>query len=612
MDHDNAAVEALRKDRNAFDMACYGLGMTAKGKNITCPWHDDQNPSASVLEAANGHWRIWCHVCDKGGDVFDLREKLTGQSVADQFRSLSSKSVDIIKPTKNKSAVFQSLEQLKSCLYNVVATYSYNNQDTNNCDMVVFRLIKDDKKTFRQAHQSADGWHMKAPDKPWPIYNRSRLLGATSVVIVEGEKDVQTLHKFGIVATTSPGGASSANHADWSMLAGKTVTLWPDNDEAGAKYMADVKGTLEKLDPKPVISRISLIGLNMPAKGDVTDLVESMDAQDHDTIKGILQTIIDEAQPSGASSDSMRLLEDKISGKYKAVNWPWDKVSKLSRSLLPGTVTVLCGSPGSNKSFLTLEAAAHWFAEGVPLSLYELEEDRTYHLDRAIAQVAGNAQITDPDWIMAHPSEARLEYERRKEWLDKFGSIISEAPDKLVTLKEISDWIDARAQAGSRLIIIDPISATEATQRQWADDLVFIMRSKMTARKYGCSILLVMHPRKGKISGAPGLDDLAGGAAYQRFSQNVMWLERLEELTQIQVDGRPKVATHLLKILKTRNGPGSGANLGYLFNAQTLRFTEIGLVEKKRKEACEQPKREVTSKYNRMNDEPNSSEDLFA
>ncbi len=609
---ESAEIERLRQDRNALDTALYGLGCVTKGKNVTCPWHDDANPSASIICDESGHWRIWCHVCSKGGDVFDLREKLTGTLVADQFRGLSNKASTVIKQTKTKSAIFQSLEQLKSCMDNVVATYSYINHGNGNCDMVVFRLMKDDKKTFRQAHQSAEGWHLTAPPKPWPIYNRTRALEADTVVVVEGEKDVHTLHRFGIVATTSPGGAKNAANADWSVLAGKSVVLWPDNDEAGAIYMADVKAILLGLSPVPIVSRISLIGLNMPPKGDVTDLVEGMDAQTHDEIGNILRMIIEEAKPQGASVDSMKLLEDKIAGKYKSVPWPWPALSTQGRTLLPGTVTVLCGSPGSNKSFLAIEAAAHWFNAGVKTSLYELEEDRTYHLDRAIAQSAKCAGLTDPDWIMLNASYARMEYQNRLDWLDKFGSIISEAPDKMVTLKELADWADAQAANGCRLIIIDPVSAAEATARPWADDLAFIMRIKIMAKKSGASVLLVMHPKKGNRGQVVGLDDLAGGAAYQRFAQNVLWLERLAEMEQIVIDGRSHNITHMLKILKTRNGPGSGVNLGYLFNAQTLCFSEAGIAQKKNKDTCQQDIPSVPNKQRRMDTRPDKSEDLFA
>ncbi len=608
---ESAEIERLRQDRNALDMALYGLGCVAKGKNITCPWHDDTNPSASIICDESGHWRIWCHVCDKGGDVFDLRQKLFGITIADQMRELSNKRQVIIKQPAKKHATFQTLEQLKSCVSGLVASYLYTSNVTGSVDMAVLRCIRDGKKSFIQCHEANGKWTMTAPEGPLPIYNRSRIVNCEQVVVVEGEKDVHTLHGFGIVATTSVGGAGKAKYADWTPLAGKQIILWPDNDTKGAEHMADVKAILEKLTPAPTISRISLIGLNMPPKGDVTDLVEGMDAQTHDEIGDILRMIIEEAKPQGASVDSMKLLEDKIAGKYKSVPWPWPQLSKQGRTLLPGTVTVLCGSPGSNKSFMAIEAAAHWFGEGIKTSIYELEEDRTYHLDRAIAQATKCAGLTDPDWIMANAEYARLEYNNRLDWLDKFGSIISEAPDKMVTLKELADWADAQAANGCRLIIIDPVSAAEASARPWADDLAFIMRIKIMAKKSGASVILVMHPKKGNRGTAIGLDDLAGGAAYQRFAQNVLWLERLPEMAQIICNGQMKNITHMLKILKTRNGPGSGVNLGYLFNVATLCFTEAGIAHKKQKDACEQPKRDVTSKYNRMDSEPNGSEDLF-
>ena len=37
------------------------------------------------------------------------------------------------------------------------------------------------------------------------------------------------------LATTS-GAADSAPKADWRPLAGRDVTIWPDNDEAGQRY----------------------------------------------------------------------------------------------------------------------------------------------------------------------------------------------------------------------------------------------------------------------------------------------------------------------------------------------------------------------------------------
>ncbi|TAM54171.1 MAG: DUF3987 domain-containing protein, partial [Burkholderiaceae bacterium] len=50
----------------------------------------------------------------------------------------------------------------------------------------------------------------------------------------------------GILATTS-GGSSSADSADWAPLQGRSVVLWPDNDEAGRKYAEAVTAKLQAL-----------------------------------------------------------------------------------------------------------------------------------------------------------------------------------------------------------------------------------------------------------------------------------------------------------------------------------------------------------------------------
>ena len=61
-------------------------------------------------------------------------------------------------------------------------------------------------------------------------------------MIVEGEKAADAAAELlpDFVVTTSPFGAKSAGKADWSPVEGRDVTIWPDNDEAGAGYARDV------------------------------------------------------------------------------------------------------------------------------------------------------------------------------------------------------------------------------------------------------------------------------------------------------------------------------------------------------------------------------------
>ncbi len=607
-------IAELRSSRDAIYSAIEGLSLITKGKAVQCPWHDDQNPSASIIEK-DGVWRLWCHACNRGGDVFDLREKATGKTVADQFRELKQ-SQDKSPRVDKKLQYFKTFAEMESSLTGLTKSYLYWNADRTKIDMAVFRLMRDGKKTFRQAHESADGWTLTAPPKPWPIYNLDRVKGADHVVIVEGEKDVQTLHAYGIVATTSPGGASNPANAEWSALSGRTVTIWPDMDDAGSRYADDVYRILSAIPSAPKVSRIDPQKLGLKEKQDVTDLVDTFDAKTKEEIQEILLAILDDAQDTGASVDYLKLLEDKISGRVRPVPFPWNAVSRVTRALLPGTVTLLCGTPGSGKSYMLLEAAAHWFGADVKIALYELEEDRTYHLDRSVAQRTGNALMLDHDWVMANPDTARRHFNENKEFINDFGARIFEAVTDQPTLSSLADWVEAQAKAGCRVIMIDPVSAAVASAQPWAEDLAFIMRIKGIAKKYSTSLILVMHPRKGNNKpGMSGLDDLAGGAAYQRFAQCVLWLERLPETIYEQVDGEQKQCTHMLKVLKTRNGSGAGRRIGFVFHTGTFRFREVGLVENKTKDetdTCATENRGVSSRWNKMDTAPNDSEDKLS
>ncbi|MHC4206332.1 MAG: hypothetical protein ACYSTT_16900 [Planctomycetota bacterium] len=120
--------------------------------------------------------------------------------------------------------VYPDIEALKATMpYLVEDTYEYTHPNTGLLEVLVLRLKSPEGKTFRQARPVDGGFVQQAPAKPWPLYNRARSKTADTVVVVEGEKDVHALHKFGVVATTSLAGAGKAEYADWAPLAGKNI-----------------------------------------------------------------------------------------------------------------------------------------------------------------------------------------------------------------------------------------------------------------------------------------------------------------------------------------------------------------------------------------------------
>jgi hypothetical protein len=257
-------VELMRHDRGALEQALRDAGaeVPAGAKTLLCPFHADGKPSGSIFER-DGIFKFHCFTCDKTLDVWDVLARNEGRPVETVMSEARQRAEnrdcapatartpldaahDMAKPPK-ASRRFASVEAVVASFGDkLAAAYAYTGPATGRVDLLVIRTLE---KEFFQFHQERPGGEIVsgAPAKPWPIYNRARVAQAQAVVVVEGEKDVHTLHALGVVATTSPGGAKNAANADWTPLAGKDVTIWPDNDEPGETYAGTVRGILEKL-----------------------------------------------------------------------------------------------------------------------------------------------------------------------------------------------------------------------------------------------------------------------------------------------------------------------------------------------------------------------------
>lgn len=580
------AKDRIRADRSELLRSLAEAGANvAKPNAIRCPFHDDKHASAGVYQDESGAWRFKCQAatCGVNADVFDVRQRTAGKSVADQLREL--READVAKPAQRPKRRYSSIEQMAAGITGLARTFTYTNPATGQPDMIVFRIESPTGKRFLQARRDGDEFVMEAPPKPWPIYNRSRIAKAEKVVVVEGEKCVHALADHQCIATTSPAGAGKASLADWTPLAGKHVWLWPDNDapdasgrSAGIEHMREVASLLERLEPRPNLYWIDPVALGIPVKGDAVEYLLEWRETPELAIKAAMQM----AEPMGAAGELSDVFEDIISGRRYCVPWPWESLHRNSKALLPGTVTCVCGDPGSTKSFFVLQAAAWWYANGHRVALYELEEDRAFHLNRLLAQLDDNADLIDDEWIKSHPDEARDAMKRHGVFLNEFGRYVYSAPDQQVTLHALAAWVRQVASAGARVIIIDPVTAAAVSDKPWIEDLKFLMECKSIVRTHGASLVLVTHPRKGKKSAVPSLDDLAGGAAYPRFAQTVMWIIRHQGMKRVKIKTAVGISSDQINrsvhLYKARNGRGTGFEFGFQFYAKTLSFSERGIV----------------------------------
>lgn len=163
-----------------------------------------------------------------------------------------------------------------------------------------------------------------------PLYNLHLIANNPdkTVWLVEGEKCADALTKLGLIATTS-GGATSAKDANWQILAGREVTIWPDNDQAGLQYANDARAKLTSVNA--TIKQIDVDQLNLPAKGDCVDWL-----QQFDQYRGRNAMKVDiEALPLIADAHSEPVSDSLLASDAKVLPQTDDEVIAWLASLKP-------------------------------------------------------------------------------------------------------------------------------------------------------------------------------------------------------------------------------------------------------------------------------------
>lgn len=145
---------------------------------------------------------------------------------------------------------------------------------------------KTGQKIFWPMHQTDTGeFVLKEPkfESKKPLYCSREIINRLDepVWVHEGEKCVHAAMKLGLLSTTS-GGDTSAQLADFSILAGREVYIWPDNVAGGLKYGEEVKQILLAL--KCSVKVIDIAKLNIPEKGDIVDWLNANPSATKDDI----------------------------------------------------------------------------------------------------------------------------------------------------------------------------------------------------------------------------------------------------------------------------------------------------------------------------------------
>jgi hypothetical protein len=164
-----------------------------------------------------------------------------------------------------------------------VAFYDYKDE----AGAFKYQVVRTDPKGFFQRrpccpnprNEVKDDWILgRGGVKPF-LYRLPQLRAAPPnelVIVVEGEKDADRVSGLGLVATTSPMGASkNGQKPKWKPwfnepLCDRHVILIPDNDDAGRAHMEAARQSLQGIAASVTI--LELPGL--PPGGDVSDWID--------------------------------------------------------------------------------------------------------------------------------------------------------------------------------------------------------------------------------------------------------------------------------------------------------------------------------------------------
>ena len=523
--------------------------------------------------------------------------------------------------------------------YSRVDEYKYT------ADWVVVRYEKKDwipsetepkrPKVFGQYRRVSGGWEPGSPPAPRPLYKRgwwlfgedgSRVTMESSLIneplfLVEGEKCVEELALNGIDAATCANGADGIASADWSIVKGREVRLWPDNDKDGRRWAERLAKVVEEAGAKSValVRPFSSRDGNAETKEDAADYLSQR--HEHGGIELSAQSmkvfiLARECSTISAGSTTTSLVDgflQNLRDRHEAGNWGglmlgagWaskDKERGLDEMLwgLRGLI-FLGAAPGAGKTQLALQLVEAVLDSNPDTAVifYNLEMPRDEITARWISYRSGlpYRQLLAPDPTITGPRGeesgslsgtrvptkhrqaietacARVRgYERRVRVVPKVPGSAREGSERggwgEAMLDEVSKF---KAESGAKrvFVVIDNFQAIDIEMPERASDLD---RDRETVegitrlqRGMGLgAVLCISELRKANFGFVTGMGDLLGSGRLPYRADTVMLLHYPKMIPQGPAKKgsetrayKPRHAREMvLTISKTRDGGHRG------------------------------------------------------
>lgn len=442
--------------REAVDLALSGQSSVTHCPTDAHP-NGDRNPSLSVGPGSDQPVVVKCH--SQGCTLDDILRTSGDVEAAEVLRAPERPHTPPPRGSRDPFALGAP-----------VATYEYEDE----VGKVLFQVRRfqppGQHKTFRQG-TVVDGRFKAGMDGvrrvPYrlPEVLKARENGET-IVVVEGEKDVETLRGLGKTATCNPMGAGKWLPEYSALMAGSDVVVIRDNDDPGIKHSRQVRESLMMND-----CRVRVFECASGHK-DITDHIKA-----GLTISDLVEVVPDEPEH--------KVRGPKHINEYLAAR-PGPREWVIPGLLCPPEVLLLTGYEGLGKSTFVKQFAMqassgmHPFT-GLPIPavdtlLIDLEnpnQDNYEDFERLAGLATGNG----------------LDLSKSRLWIE------DDVPSQDLTSEMGRMWLEERVHAYKpRLLCIGPLynmmredAASEASVRPLLETLNHIRND------YGCALIIEHH-----------------------------------------------------------------------------------------------------------------------
>ena len=269
------------------------------GKELVtlCPWHDDTKPSLTIYRSPKGYQLCKCFACGAGGNVIDYYMQQTGQDFKPSLDELARgallgasdepmiASQKPIKPAEWMATKPPNGNVPKFTHYELgepVSTWAYKDMlgevlyyecryETTDEDGVVTKHPR--PLTWgRLSKNTPYKWSPRHWGAPRPIFgldNIGKYPPTASIVVFEGPRKAELADSLIKVPCCAWAAGARAWHlSDFSIMKGRNVILFPDNDEPGKDSMQLLAKHLTQIGAKVSIVTIPA---DKPEKWDICD-----------------------------------------------------------------------------------------------------------------------------------------------------------------------------------------------------------------------------------------------------------------------------------------------------------------------------------------------------